>query len=790
MLTKLPAINPTAAFLALPCLFLITPVHAQETPEQAMEEVIVFGMKDRFSSGVGRAEYRVGKEDILQRPSGAEVTQALVKVPGVQVSTGDARGGSFSFELYLRGLNDQQIGLSIDGIPSGDARFNGGSPPNRFVESSNISQIVVSQSSGETGSPSRSALGGFINFITDTPKQEFGVELELGSGDDDYRRYAIRMDSGDLGGGFSGYASFSDQGNEIYAGPNQRDRSREHFDVKLLKAFDNGAEIVYRYSFNELEDNDFGIVSLGDFENDPGSDTVNDFFAGDPDIDGGFTGYGGALGGIREDELHYINARFPFSDTVRLSINPYFQTLEGESYAYQPDARVTASGNPRDQDVTEIEFDANGVRVADLRVTPRDRERSGVTTELSIAKIADVLDLRVGAWYETDETNEYRHFFQVSNAAAGIAYNRDALNYIEYERDVETDTRYFYAQGSWAVNEALSLELGATKHDIEYVYQSPLEFSGQNRIDAETDDVDIKLGGIYQFTDEWEVFAGYSENFGGIFEDIFLGSSSAINQDEIEPETSENLDIGIRYVAESLAFSLQAYRIDFDNRLTIGPNEINPALVEDIINGNASTQVLNRGGIESRGFELTAAWTGRNFDVYGTYAWQQAEWQDDDPGQGIRSGEQVLDIPEHSFFAELGWRPMENFRTALNVKYTGERTGGNIFVPGFCNRFFCFDGNGNGVNALEFLETQELEDYWLVNFLASYDVDGVAKLDRLSFQLNIDNLFDEEFIGAVTGATATLPEFGVIGGLTAESALDRYFIGFPRTVTFTVKASF
>ena len=92
--------------------------------------------------------------------------------------------------------------------------------------------------------------------------------------------------------------------------------------------------------------------------------------------------------------------------------------------------------------------------------------------------------------------------------------------------------------------------------------------------------------------------------------------------------------------------------------------------MEDIINGNASTQVLNRGGIESRGFELTAAWTGRNFDVYGTYAWQQAEWQDDDPGQGIRSGEQVLDIPEHSFFAELGWRPMENFRTALNVKYT------------------------------------------------------------------------------------------------------------------------
>ena len=766
-------------------------VQAQEVENDGIiEEILVLGLKDRFSSGIGRAEYRVGKEDVLQRPAGSEITQSLVKVPGIQVSTGDSRGGSFSFELYLRGLNDQQIGLSVDGIPTGDARFNGGSPPNRFVDGANVSQIVVSQSSGEIGSPSRSALGGFIDFVTDAPGQDFGVDLEAAVGGEEYRRYAVRVDTGEIGAGFSGYASYSHQGNDVFTGPKHRDREREHVDVKLQKEFTNGARIAYRFSYNKLEDNDFGIVSLGDFQNDPRSDTVNDFFAGDPSIDGGFTGFGGALGGSREDKLQYVNATFPVGSKLSLSINPYRHTLRGESLAYQTQARVTASGDPRDQNVTTIGTDENGVKVADLRITPRNRDREGVTSELVATDIADTLDIRAGIWLENDETNEDRNFFRVTDASAGIDYSPNALNFIQYERDVETDTAYYYLQGAWAATDDLSLELGITKHDLEYTYRSPIEFSGRNSIDAETDDVDIKFGGVYRFTEDWEVFVGYSENFGGIFEDIFLGSSAAIDTDEVKPETSENLDIGIRYVTDTVAVSVQGYLIDFDNRLTIGPNEIDAARIDDVINGNASTQVINQGGIESRGFEATAAILAGNFDFYGMYAFRQSEWQEDDAAQGIRKGDQVQDIAKHSLFAEVGWRPVDALRTAINVQYTGKRTGGNLFVPGFCNRFFCFDEAGNGVNALQFLESQKLGDHWVVNILASYDLFDIAGLKRLSLQLNIDNLLNEKFIGAVTGATSTLPEFGVIGGLTAESALDRYFIGYPRTATFTVRATF
>lgn len=778
-----------SAFLVLPLQGLMSmPAQAQQ---EELEEIIVLGLAERYGSGLSRAEFVIGAEDIALRPAGAEITQALVKIPGVQVATGDARGGSFSLELYMRGLNDQQIGLSVDGIPGGDARFNGGSPPNRYVDSSNVGAIRVSQSSGEIGAPSRSALGGFIGFETIAPDAEFGADFEFATGNFDYNRMFLKVNTGEIFGGLTSYWSFSDQSNDIHTGPNNRSKNRQHFDAKISKYFSSGSSVDFRLSYNELNDNDFGIVSLGDYLNSPTSDTVNDVFAGDPDVDSGFTGFGGALGGEREDLLAYFNIDLELSDTIKLSINPYLHKLDGESFAYQGDSTTTVSGNPRDQNTIEEDFDAGGNRVADMRVTPRDRDRSGVSAELAFDDVAGFNDISVGVWIENDDTNENRNFFRVNDVRSGIEYSNNSLGYIEYERSLTTDTLYYYFQDKISLlDERLTIDIGGTFHDIDYEWRSPIEFTGANNLNAETDGIDIKFGGVYRITDSLEVFVGYSENFGGIFEDAFLGSSNAIDPRTVQAETSENTDLGIRYVTDNLALSVQWYQIDFENRLTSVPTMIGPGDIDDVINGNSPTQVVNQGGVDSQGFEVTGSALLGDFNIYATYSNQTAEWTQSDPTQGIIAGNSVQDIPDDSFFTEVQWSPNDNFRVAVNAKYVSDRIGGNIFVPDFCNQFFCFDETGAGVNGLDFLGTQEIEGYWVAGLTAAYDLPDIAGVNNLRVQLNVDNLFDETFISAVTGATTSLPEFGVIGGLTAESALDRYFIGFPRTVTLSVSARF
>ena len=578
------------------CLLIQIPgvVCAQD---EEIEEIVVLGLAERYGSGLARAEFALGAEDIELRPAGAEITQALAKIPGVQVSTGDARGGSFSLELYLRGLNDNQIGLSVDGIPAGDARFNGGSPPNRYLDGPNVGTVRISQSSGQIGSPSRSALGGFIDFRTMDPTDAFGGEFQMGTGSFDFKRLYMKVNTGELADGLTSYWSFSDQSNDIFAGPKSRDKNRQHFDGKIVKNFDSGASIRYRISYNELDDNDFGIVSLGDYRNNPASDTVNDVFAGDPGVDGGFTGFGGALGGLREDLLTYLNADLVLSDSVGVSINPYYHDLQGESYAYQTESSTTESGDPRDQSaVVESEFDAAGNRVADMRVTPRNRSRRGVTAELTFDDVGAYHDIRAGLWLETDDTNEDRNFYRVDDVRTGIEYSLNSLGYIEYERSLTTDTLYYYIQDTITLlAERLTVDVGATVHDIDYTWRSPIEFAGENSVNASTDGVDLKLGGVLRFNDRVEGFAGVSQNFGGIFEDAFLGSSDAIDPRTVQPETSENIDLGARYVADAYAFSLQWYRIDFQNRLTTVPTRVDPNDIADVINGNSSTQVVNQG---------------------------------------------------------------------------------------------------------------------------------------------------------------------------------------------------
>ena len=426
-----------------------------------------------------------------------------------------------------------------------------------------------------------------------------------------------------------------------------------------------------------------------------------------------------------------------------------------------------------------------------MRVTPRNRSRRGVTAELTIEDLWEVHDFRAGVWFENDETNEDRNFYRVTDVRTGIEYSANSLGYIEYERSLTTETLYYYVQDTISLaDDRLTLDVGATVHDIDYNWRSPIEFSGQNSINASTNGIDFKIGGVFRFNDRIEGFAGFSQNFGGIFEDAFLGSSDAIDPRTVRPETSENIDLGMRYVAESYAFSMQWYRIKFRNRLTTVPSRVDPNDIADVINGNSSTQVVNQGGVNSQGFEVTGSLSLGAFNAYASLSTQEAEWAADDPSQGIIAGNSVQDIPETSFFASLEWSPNERFLASLSAQYAGDRLGANLFVPGFCNRFFCFDAQGDGVNGGDFLDTEEIDGYWLLGLSAAYDLPAIGGINSFRIQLNIDNLLDKAFIGSVTGATSSLPEFGVIGGLTAASALDRYFIGYPRTVTLGVTLTF
>lgn len=295
-----------------------------------IEDILVVSTADKFGSGLTQATFVLGAEDIETRPLGAEITQSLNQIPGVQAATGDSRGGVFSFELYLRGLTDEQIGFSIDGVPTGDSRTQGGGPPNRFLDSSNIGRIIVSQSSGEIGAPTRFGLGGFMNFVSSNPAPEAGATFEASAGSFDHRRLFIRADFGELAPGLTGYASFSDADTDVWAG-GDRANSRQHATIKILKQFDAGHSVALNANWNNLDYNDFNIITQPLFEGNPDSDGAVGNFRGIPSLDNinSLQPFGPAFGGFREDLFVYVNAEFVVSDSIVIDVNPYWHKGEG-----------------------------------------------------------------------------------------------------------------------------------------------------------------------------------------------------------------------------------------------------------------------------------------------------------------------------------------------------------------------------------------------------------------------------------------------------------------------------
>ncbi|HEX7693432.1 MAG TPA: TonB-dependent receptor [Sphingomonas sp.] len=778
-----------ASLGALSAVLWSSAAFAQDAPptkanDAADDDIVIVGQK--LGAGKGRATFELDKSDIQDRPAGADITQALAKAPGLKVSSGDARGGSFSFELFLRGLNKEQIGLTLDGIPTGDARFNGGSPPQRFIESSNVRNIVVSGSAGDIGAPSRFALGGFIDFQTDDPAKTTGVTVEGGLGSFKYSREYIRVDTGDLGGGFSMYGSYSHQYNSNWAGPDARRSYRDHGEFKAVKTFENGSFIKGRVVYNSQFDNDFNIVTLPQFQANPRIDYLNDKYTGIPNTD---LFYGGTFGGARKDFMAYFNTKWVISDKIEFTLNPYFQTLDGYSLSYQNRHRQLAGSNP----YAVLGYTATGGAIrpaltttsnpnvvggpADMRVTPRLRTRYGTTAEFKLSDIIPRNTLRFGMWYDGGPSTEERDYFPI-NSTTQLSWAGGLPSYVLYKRRAKITTLEFYGQDSFQIiPDMLRLDVGLTYYHINYQASSPLEYSARLNF-SQNSPVQPKIAISLKPAKGVEIFGGYAKNFSGIPEDAFLGSTAVIQPGDLKPLQSVNYDGGVRFTTGRLALSLQGFRVHLKNGVGIVPNDPTVTDPIDIQRGNLATRAASILGQTTTGAELTGFYQSPLIDLFASYSYQVAKYDDAAVGSrdrlnfnsvGIIPGTDVRDIPRNSFYGEVTVKPVKGLRLQANLKYVSSRVGGDIIAP----------------TTFQEITVERIPGYTLTGLGARYTLPETGFLKGASIQANLDNVFNVAYLGSVSSATATAAETGLPG-----RSLGRYFVGAPRTFTVSFQLKF
>lgn len=647
----------------------------QTEQDETMEVISVLGKRVSYANN--------STDDSMknqQAPIG-NVMDLIDHLPGINVGQGDAFGGDdYTTTISMRGFvidrADQQLGITIDGIPNGGSAYAGGSKANRYMDLENTRWVEVGQGSADIASASLDALGGTINFVSSNPELDRGARFAYTNGSYNARRYFARFDTGELFGHTSAYFSVSDSFNNRWIGTGSNGHSdRFHVEFKSVTELNN-SRFTARLSYDDAHEDNYDYRSLEQFEQNPRWDGLTNVWTGDPDIDQNFAE---AWSTLRENTLFYVKGEFYLSDTLELEVTPYLHLQNGRG-DWLPPYQVfaaDASGNriQRGNGVnrtTYMHVDANGqpilesgadltgaTRVSSYRHTHYDKTRYGTTANLSWE--LGNHRLRSGIWLEHQDRNQIRDWHEVLDPKVYHHFD-DSPYWVQFDDDYRQRVAKYYLQDQMQFGD-VQLTLGLQQYRVSTRRTDNFNPNNNGRLSSNSSLLP-SAGAVYTLTPSIELFAGYSKNFKAIPDTLL----NTVGEDfsNLESETADNIDVGLRYFGGDINASLTLYQINFENRITLLTyEELDGA--PDYLSELDGTYV-NVGGVQSKGLEASLDWSfSQNLSLRSALTLNDSTYTD--TINGYRKGDKVAAVPETMLNLGLHYHD-GNYRAGFSAKYT------------------------------------------------------------------------------------------------------------------------
>lgn len=687
------------------------------------------------------------KEEEIRRGAGAggvNVFRAIELTPSVNVQTDDAYGlGGGS--IRLRGFDDRQIGVTIDGMPLNDSG-NYALYPHEYADVENLEAITIERGAVSKKNPFYVEIGGAVRIITKPPKDKFEITLFPKIGTEDFRKIFLRADTGKLPLGLKAFASYSHTEADKWKGPGKHPAFRDHYTVGIQQ---NLGRVFWEFYYDlNVQLNHFyralTYAQAKDLENFRRFDyTASLLFPG-----GNGTAHNNAT--IRDNNLNYYdfwknpytnhqlrgNFEFNLTPKLKLSLKPYMWIGRGCGSS----TTSFTSGNN-----TFISY----------REAYNYTDRPGYMIELIYQALSG--EFLVGFWYERADLKQWRYSLPVQVHPDGsytliTRHNGTAPTFrYDYIQRTITTTRtpyvfYELTDIMGRLDLTLGLRFANTKRDFRaYSFNGSRTFSSAvSNVpfypkDGVFDDPRIGINPALSYkktyskvlpsvgigvklTECLNGYFAYARNFR--VPPNFLGTVSNVTAqfvvDQLKPEEADNFDIGLRYEGKNYYISPALYYVNYKNRLVRTTDPTDPNLV----------YLRNAGKVKGYGFELEAGYVvNRSLRIYSSYSYNVAEFRDDcirvdatgNPQVCGLRGNQVPDTPKHMFKLGLHAK-LYDFNIKPSLQVIGSRYG-------------TFDN------------LEKISSYALVNL--SID----RKLTK-NFHLYIDviNLTDKKYIGRISPA--------------------------------------
>lgn len=733
-----------------------------QASEQEVEVLSVIGKRVSYANNSTDDNMKQ-----LQAPI-SNVLDLIDSLPGVNVGQGDAFGSDdYTTTISMRGFvidrADQQLGITIDGVPNGGSAYAGGSKANRYMDSENTRYVEVGQGASDIASASLDALGGTLNFISANPDMQRGARVGISNGSYNARRYFARYDTGEVFSNTTAYFSLSDSYNNRWIGSGSNGYSdRIHFEAKSITELDS-ARITARLSYDDAHEDNYDYRSLAQFKQNPRWDGLTNAWTGNPDIDQNFAE---AWSTLRENTLLYVKAEFDVNDSVEVDVTPYLHLQNGRGdwlppyqvYATDANGNLITKGNGTNRTTFKY-VDANGqplldsnadtsdaTRVSSYRHTHYDKQRFGVTANINWT--LDNQLIRAGVWLEQQERSQIRDWHKVLDPK--IYHYFDQTPYwVQFDDEYQHDVVKLYLQDTLTFGD-LQLVLGVQQYLIEVERTDNFNLANNGKLDSDSDLLP-SVGLVYRLNDNLELFTGYAENFKAIPDTIL----NTVGQEfsELEAETADNFDLGLRYFSDTINLSATYYKIQFNNRITLlAYSEIDD--LPDYLTELDGTFV-NVGGVKSDGLEASLEWRfAPNFSLTSSLTLNNAEYSE--TINGYRSGDKVAAIPEQMLVAALNYND-GSYRAGISGKYTADYYGAAKRT----------EINGTNVWNRDSIPSSTI---WNAYFGYRHEMSNSDMFRSVDLALTLNNVTDQTYItGGQEGA---------------------YLLGAGRTASFTVSLGF
>ena len=811
-----------------------------EAIEEGMDEVVVSATRVRSIGLVGdqtapKSRVSLNSEYIASQPAGQTIFNAINQIPGVNFTNTDAYGTSGG-NLRIRGFDGSRVSVTFDGVPLNDSG-NYALFTNQMLDPELVDRVDVNLGTTDVDSPTASATGGTVAYRTKRPSDELATEVVLSAGNNDYQRGFLRFDTGEMGGlGTKAFMSYSYQTYDKFKGPGSL--KKQQFNFAVRQDWESGNFIQLAGHYNENRNDFYRTASLLSFEqfglgydnlesctrnlptaavrDDENQNNVvtpvpptqaNDVLANPSSC----TNYYGVRINPSDTGNLRLQSLWNLSDNLILTFDPSWQytlangggtTPINETPGTTSDVRPIGNAN-----VAGFDLNGDGDILDNVRFySPNNTntKRWGATTSL----IWDLNeDQRVRAAVTWDrarhrQTAQWGYIINdgpVENVFAGrqgqrvyaadgdIIRGRDRFSIAEliqyslewrgqFMEDSLTATvgvrapfftrelnQYCYTpDGGNGNSGAVTTTALCTSRAPNFTYANGLVgFQGNNPMgvqyirpysdEVKFDDILPNVGLSYALGDNQQLYLSYAEGLSAPRTDnlysVRLQPDGTIGRPLPESETTQAYDLGWRLNVANTIASLAVYYINYDNRIV---SSFDPDL--------GFTVDRNVGTVKIQGVDAQVGQRlGDMFELTASMAYNNSELQDDVPLSTTTvlptAGKKLVETPEWTYSARADVHFSENASAGIQGKYVSSRFGTD-------------------------LNNEAVPQYLVVDLNVSYDF-KFKGIENGSIQLNVSNLFDEEYFGNISSGTGA-----------NSNSLGFYSIGAPRTVMGSVKFDF